>query len=141
VACLAFGDNLGPSFEDGRVLLVREGLVYLLDPMTGQRTPLRLSDTEAAEQVFTVSPVIHGVPPLPLDEPTIVYVFASNRRGFALLDPVTATIRRAPESTSGYEWISTAGATGLALDAGQRLVRHDFRTDVTEELFSVDELD
>ncbi|TDJ75300.1 MAG: hypothetical protein E2O39_04135 [Planctomycetota bacterium] len=140
VAWLVVGDQLGPSLEDGRVLLLRDGRMSLLDPETGERSIVRIVGAESTF-IHHVNSAIHGEHPLRVDEPTIVNVFTREWRGLALLDPVAGTLRRASESTAAFQIAATDGASAIAVDGGRRLVRHDFRTGVTEELFSVDDIE
>ena len=135
LTCLSPGERIGPSVDDGRVLLLAAGKVFLLDPETCERWAIR-SDLE----VHHVS-AGHSFknPPLAAGSSSAVSIFMSAGPALALLDLGEYALHPSP-ATFGtrIRILSSRGLRVLVLEDERHLLRLDLESGEREVLFSVD---
>ena len=123
--CLKPGERIGPSMTDGRVVLVGERELWMLDPDTCGRTPIRILPEHGS--ICALVPRPWGSP-VSSNSPSVVAVhFAKGLRGIALLDPASSTLHLPKANRpSDLELLGAVDRRALALEAGRRILSYDF---------------
>ncbi len=132
------GEQVGPSVDDGRIVVVSHGQAVLVDPDSGRREGIHGDSTERLE-VRGLTHGANGSLPVSSAEPAFVYLSARGFSGLAMLDLGSRTLR--PVAPSGHHPVRLLHATGqraLVLEEGERIVRYDLERKDREVLFSVD---
>jgi hypothetical protein len=134
--CIANKEQLGPSLDDGRfVLIARDGLC-LLDPDTGAREPIRIVGCMSAVHGL-FPPACGWSPPVSLDSPTVVITSEVLRHGIGVLDLCARELRIVAEIPSQYiELLRATTTQAITLEGGDTIVRYDLHDGRREVLFS-----
>jgi hypothetical protein len=134
--CIAKKEQLGPSVDDGRVVLMARDGICLLDPDTGSREPIRI--VGCMSSVHWIDPCNGWTPPISLDSPTVVIAAELRRHGIGVLDLCARELRIVAEIPS--EWIRLLATTpnqAITLEGGDTIARYSLEGGQREVLFSV----
>lgn len=139
--CVRRNEWIGPMLDDGRVLVVGDSSLQLLDPEIGQRTGIAV----VGDPSFGLRFVSHasGMPgdALSARSASVLYVSGERAMRFAVLDAQHGTLELGPES--GGALLRVIGADSkrvLAVEDGERIVRYDFERDEREVLITIDQV-
>jgi hypothetical protein len=134
--CIAKKEQLGPSVDDGRIVLMARDGLSLLDPDTGCREPIRV--VGCMNMVHWLTSAAGGWNhPVSLDSPTVVIAAELLRHGIGVLDLCARELRIVAEiPAQQIELLSATTAQAITLEGGDTIVRYDLDSGRREVLFS-----
>jgi hypothetical protein len=134
--CIARKEQLGPSVDDGRVVLMARDGLCLLDPDSGAREPIRVTGCMNTAHWLTNTAGGWSTP-IALDSPAVVIAAELRRHGVGVLDLCRRELRVVAESPS--ESVMLLAATqeqAITLEGGDTIVRYDLHDGRRSVLFS-----
>lgn len=139
LARLPEGAWIGPMVEDGRLLMVHQGAPSLVDPVGGERVPLRFEGGDGFELRTAVG--ISGMTSVGVAPESMLIVSGRLGMRLAALDVRAGTLTLGPTGHGRrLRVLWTRGAQALVLENSEAIVRHDLDRGTREVLFSVDDL-
>jgi hypothetical protein len=140
VACIGSKEIVGPSVEDGRVILLGRDGPCILDPDTGRREPIEIV-AASVNTVHWIGGPSSMTPPLSIDTPTVVVACEMRWRGIGVLDLCARRLRIVADVQSeAVQLLSSSLTDAITLEGSESIVRYDLNDGRREVLFAASSL-